>query len=276
MAQNDFKPFAIGSGANVTSQADWEALSALAIGFQSGKASSAEVNKALRQGSTIASILAQFISEQTNEDVLDDGNTDNLLSQLKASLGGRLLSVKSFTASGTYTKTPGTSHVRVKVWGAGGGGANTSTSGQAAGGGCGGGYAEGYYDTSEITTLTVTVGSGGAGVAAGITGTGGTGGASSFGSIISATGGTGSTPSSAGGVGSGGNIINFSANPSQGTLTLGVAGLGGASFSSSTAAPHTTIKGDDGSFPGGGGAGGNNAYASGKGAPGYVVIEEYS
>lgn len=65
-------------------------------------------------------------------------------------------------------------------------------------------------------------------------------------------------------------------NPSQGTLTLGVAGLGGASFSSSTASPHTTIKGDDGSFPGGGGAGGNNAYASGKGAPGYVVIEEYS
>lgn len=214
---------------------------------------------------------------------LEDSNTGNeppsaqwatLLTSKNGS--GRLLSVKAFTTSGPYTKTPGTSHVRVKVWGAGGGGANTSTSGQAAGGGCGGGYAEGYYDASEITTLTVTVGSGGAGVAAGITGTGGTGGASSFGSIISATGGTGSTPSSAGGVGSGGNIINFSANPSQGTLTPGIAGLGGASYSSSTAAPHTTIKGDDGSFPGGGGAGGNNAYASGKGAAGYIVVEEYS
>ncbi len=38
MATNDFKPFATGSGANVLSQADYEALSALASGFLSGKA----------------------------------------------------------------------------------------------------------------------------------------------------------------------------------------------------------------------------------------------
>lgn len=190
--------------------------------------------------------------------------------------GGLLLNVKTYTASGIYTKTPGTRHIRVRVWGAGGGGGNTATSGQAAGGGCGGGYAEGYLDASEITSLPVTVGAGGSSVDAKITSPGGTGGSSSFGEIVSATGGTGSTAASMGGVGSGGNIINFSANPSQGTLTQGIAGLGGASFSSSTAAPHTTIKGDDGSFPGGGGAGGNNLYASGKGASGYVVVEEYS
>ena len=208
---------------------------------------------------------------------LDKSKRNQVLTALKAMFGaGRLLNVKTFTTSGTYTKTPGTSHVRVRVWGAGGGGANTSTAGQAGGGGCGGGYSEGYLDTLEIATLTVTVGAGGSNVAAGVNGTGGTGGSSSFGSIIVATGGTGSTPTSAGGVGSGGNIMNFTANPSQGTLTQGIAGLGGASFSSSTAAPHTTIKGEDGSFPGGGGAGGNNTYASGRGASGYVVIEEYS
>ncbi len=38
MATNDFKPFATGSGANVLSQADYEALAALASGFLSGKA----------------------------------------------------------------------------------------------------------------------------------------------------------------------------------------------------------------------------------------------
>ncbi|WP_419058422.1 phage tail protein, partial [Kluyvera georgiana] len=74
MAQNDFKPFAIGSGANVTSQADWEALSALVTGFQSGKASSAQVNKAIRQASFISAALAQFVSDKNGADVLDDGD----------------------------------------------------------------------------------------------------------------------------------------------------------------------------------------------------------
>ncbi|NUD51778.1 tail fiber protein [Escherichia coli] len=72
--KNDFKPFAIGAGANVTPQADWEALAALDAGFQSGKASSAQVNKALRQGTFVASALAQFISNKLAADVIDDGD----------------------------------------------------------------------------------------------------------------------------------------------------------------------------------------------------------
>lgn len=34
MATNDFKPFAIGAGDNVMSQADWIELTALTTGFQ--------------------------------------------------------------------------------------------------------------------------------------------------------------------------------------------------------------------------------------------------
>lgn len=74
MATNDFKPFATGSGANVLSQADYEALSALASGFLSGKASSAQVNKVLRQSSFVSSAIAQFISSTLNKDILDNGN----------------------------------------------------------------------------------------------------------------------------------------------------------------------------------------------------------
>ena len=48
MAINNFKPFALDPNANVTSQADWEALPALLSGFTAGKASSAQVNKAIR------------------------------------------------------------------------------------------------------------------------------------------------------------------------------------------------------------------------------------
>lgn len=43
MAINNFKPFALDPNANVTSQADWEALPALLSGFTAGKASSAQV-----------------------------------------------------------------------------------------------------------------------------------------------------------------------------------------------------------------------------------------
>ncbi len=82
MATNDFKPFATGSGANVLSQADYEALSALASGFLSGKASSAQVNKALRQGTFIASCLAQFVSNELNINILDGGDANGFLANL--------------------------------------------------------------------------------------------------------------------------------------------------------------------------------------------------
>lgn len=78
MAENNFKPFAVGAGANVSSQTDWENLLALSTGFTAGIARSEQVNKALRQGTVMASVLGQIILEQTAEDVLDNGDTDAL------------------------------------------------------------------------------------------------------------------------------------------------------------------------------------------------------
>ena len=99
MAKNNFKPFATGAGANVPSQADWEALTALLTGFQSGKAASAQVNKALRQGTVMASVIGQFIADSTGQDVLDNGNTSvlltNFLNALKTNTYGRLLNVRT-------------------------------------------------------------------------------------------------------------------------------------------------------------------------------------
>ncbi|HFV3960259.1 TPA: phage tail protein [Escherichia coli] len=74
MAKNDFKAFATGKNANVMSQAEWEALPALLSGFTAGKASSAQVNKVIRQASFIAAALAQFVSDKTQRDVLDNGD----------------------------------------------------------------------------------------------------------------------------------------------------------------------------------------------------------
>ena len=74
MPTNDFKPFATAGGANVSTQAEYLALAALSTGWQSGKASSKEINKAVRQATFIAAALAQFVSDKGAVDVLDDGN----------------------------------------------------------------------------------------------------------------------------------------------------------------------------------------------------------
>ncbi|ECG7323913.1 phage tail protein, partial [Salmonella enterica subsp. enterica serovar Javiana] len=87
MDKNDFKPFATGKGANVTSQPDWEALPALLSGFTAGKASSAQVNKALRQASFIAAALAQYTASKSGQDVLDDGDLSGFIAKMSAAFG---------------------------------------------------------------------------------------------------------------------------------------------------------------------------------------------
>ncbi|EGT9319507.1 hypothetical protein JE519_000109 [Salmonella enterica] len=87
MAKNDFKPFATGKGANVTSQSDWEALPALLSGFTAGKAASAQVNKALRQASFIAAALAQYTASKSGQDVLDDGDLSGFIAKMSAAFG---------------------------------------------------------------------------------------------------------------------------------------------------------------------------------------------
>ena len=89
MATNDFKSFATGTGANVMSQADYLALSALLTGFQSGKASSAQVNKAIRQAMTIAALVGQFIAN-ANIDALDNGDVTGLVTKFTNALNANL------------------------------------------------------------------------------------------------------------------------------------------------------------------------------------------
>lgn len=85
MATNDFKPFATAVNANVTSQADWEALPALLSGFTAGKASSAQINKAIRQATTISALIGQFIAN-ANTDALDNGDVNALVTKFTNAL----------------------------------------------------------------------------------------------------------------------------------------------------------------------------------------------
>ncbi|UKV75134.1 hypothetical protein FOC29_27900 [Burkholderia vietnamiensis] len=114
MANNNFKAFAAAAGANVMTQADYEALAALLTGFVSGTAQSDQLNKVWRQSSIMAAVLAQFLVDITGQDAIDDGTTATLLANLKAAVlaqsvgvvgavrNGRMY-VAAASASASYT-----------------------------------------------------------------------------------------------------------------------------------------------------------------------------
>ncbi|SPA44826.1 hypothetical protein [Cupriavidus taiwanensis] len=84
MATNDFLVFGGGAGANVITQVTYSGLAARTAGFSSGVAQSAQLNKVWRQSSIMAAVLAQFIGDISGQDVLDDGSTTAILTNLKA------------------------------------------------------------------------------------------------------------------------------------------------------------------------------------------------
>lgn len=305
MPTNDFKAFATGNSANVISQADYLALAALVSGFSSGKASSAQINKALRQSTVMASVLAQFISDSAGVDVLDNGNTASILANLKSGMTaltpGRLLSVKVFTSSGTVTKTPGAKKWRIKCLGAGGGSSAAPATGSnevsVSNGGGSGAYAEGIYDVSSITTASVVIGSGGAGGTAGSI-YGADGGASSVGSFISSPGGKAGLPAGPanppfqpvannnGNGPTGWNIVGSSgagAEPAVAVANSYAAGSRGSNsiFGVGGSVPAINNPANPGGGYGSGASGCSNgpsqsAKSGAAGRPGIVIIEEYA
>ena len=142
---------------------------------------------------------------------------------------GALISITTFTSSGTFTAPAGCSNVYVQVVGGGGGSAGYCESGGA------GGYAEGFYPVSAGSTVSVTIGGGGGGVT--YYAVASSGGTTSFGSYVSATGGGGANTTiqhggGAGGSGSGGNV-NIYGGTGCGHLNHGSysqAAYGGASY----------------------------------------------
>ncbi|EHE7484531.1 hypothetical protein J0Q85_003710 [Escherichia coli] len=253
MAKNDFKAFATDRNANVMSQEEWEALPALLSGFTAGKASSAQVNKVIRQASFIAAALAQFVSDKTQRDVLDNGDLPGFVELLGSGFAVEYLSRKNpfvdiksdgtvktalenlglregsfgfrnlvtFTTAGVTSWTVPEElrngrkcYVKVIGGGASGGVGSTTTSGiTCGGGGGGGGVAEGLVDLTGINSVSITVGAGGAPVS-GISVNGKNGGSSSFGTYMSASGGySGGQPSGGLGAVGVGGTINTSLGP---------------------------------------------------------------
>ncbi|UVL43672.1 hypothetical protein LOY55_10550 [Pseudomonas sp. B21-040] len=239
------------------------------------------------------------------------GRAADLLDSLKKVPTGRLINIRLFTASGTYTPTSGTNSIVVEVCGGGGGGgggsnSNTPSPGFASTGtgGSAGASAKGMF-TSAFTGLPITVGAGGSGgISTGLGANGSNGGSSSLGGLISAGGGAGgpggivissfptaSSEQSSVAVGVGGTIYNgagaigdkgtlYAANNlSTGKGASSAFGAGGYSKALAAGAGQQAGANATGFGAGGGGAGsvtGGNNTTGGNGASGFVIIWEYS
>ena len=229
MAKNDFKAFATGKNANVMSQKEWEALPALLSGFTAGKASSAQVNKVIRQASFIAAALAQFVSDKTQRDVLDNGDlpgfvellgsgfaveylsrknpfgdikSDGTVKTALENLGlgdgtGRLIAVYRIDTSRQITLPKDARFVVADMIGGGGGGGSNSTTVQpgyasAGQGGNSGSRVVAKFTVDASQKINITIGAGGAGgVTTPATGANGSDGGATIIDGITATGGRG-------------------------------------------------------------------------------------
>ncbi|WP_238399251.1 hypothetical protein [Photorhabdus bodei] len=90
--KNDFKSFSIVDNANVVSQEKYEGEQSLKTGFpENDRISRHVLNKALRQSSTISSVVADFIATESDSDVLDDGNIAKLTAQLNKALEQKII-----------------------------------------------------------------------------------------------------------------------------------------------------------------------------------------
>ncbi len=254
-----------------------------------------------------AGVPAELKSATTGWTLYGDGNMK---------LGGRTNKVSGLapiqrviTATGTWTKPAGLSHIVVEVQGAGGGGGGVALTGAApnaavgAGGG-GGGYARKLFTAADLASMasaTVTLGAGGAGGTAGAN-TGSTGGVTTFAgtgiTTVSAGGGLGGEGGTAsgttnqivsggfGGACSGGDInINGSDGwmGVRGSGDISMVGMGAGAFLGGTKASNGTDAGEVGTAARGYGGGGTGAYnsasqaarAGGAGSIGIVLITEY-
>lgn len=107
----DYLPIAAGPGANVDSQANFNGSGYQTVGFESGIAESAQLNKCWRQSSMIAAAIATFISQTLGIPVLDDGNLAALVTNLTNALLPTTV-LKRGSGAGGYS-TNSTTYVKV-------------------------------------------------------------------------------------------------------------------------------------------------------------------
>ncbi len=316
-AANAYVATPVSGAGGVLLPADYTAMHGAVISFRASNANSGAPT--LNVGQTTGTLLgSKAIVDQAGAALISGAISASTYIQLRYdstigagswvllpwSRGGQLLNTRIFTASGTYTPTPGTRFIIIEGNGAGaaGGGIPILAAGQISGAG---GGASGAYGLKKVTSafagVAVTIGAAGVGVAGG---TGGTGGSTLFGTLLTLPGGNGAPAGSittttfvTGPSGTGSSVplgadVGFSGTAgSFGTSYGGTSGVGGAGASSrfgsgggggivngASAVAAGNIAGGFGAGGGGAiGAGGTGAaQAGGDGVAGILIINEYA
>lgn len=107
MAVNNFLPFCpTDTGTNLLNQSDYAASADRTSGNKPGVASSKLNNKAIRQGTYVVSQFAQYLSDKTGTDLLDDATPAKLLAQINSALIPHSPTITSYlTGSGNHNLT---------------------------------------------------------------------------------------------------------------------------------------------------------------------------
>lgn len=111
MPSNDFVPFA-NSLANVMSLASYDPLAP--AGNVTGLASSAYVNRALRQGTTMAAVIAQFLMNATGTSIADNQNTSD--TAINATLYAQFVASEAFLPPGFFGAASGSGTMTPPIW----------------------------------------------------------------------------------------------------------------------------------------------------------------
>ncbi|WP_118987554.1 phage tail protein [Photorhabdus sp. CRCIA-P01] len=93
--KHDFKDFFISNNANVVSQEKYEVSPDLQTEFPQNDIPSHLLNKVFHQSSTISAVVANFIAEQSGEDVLDNGDITKLTAQLNKALEQKISDISN-------------------------------------------------------------------------------------------------------------------------------------------------------------------------------------
>ena len=214
-------------------------------------------------------------SGNTNKFVTTNGSS---MSWADVNLASGVRSMQVWTSNGTWSKPSGVRTIMVTVTGAGGGGSGHCESGGA------GGTSQRQIDVTNVSSVTVTVGTPGGGT--NYAGCGGNGNTSSFGSYCSASGGYGANcrqqhAGGIGGNGSGGSLNVYGGGGSghgshyaYGNHAGGASYWGGSQASSHRQSNYSHNHQSHCAW----GAGGNGSQHGNRGArgrEGVVVVHEY-
>jgi len=93
---NQFLPFGVGPGDDATPQTEYLAATWRVEGWRSGILPHEQINKVLRQTSTIAAALAQVVADYTQQNVVDNGNVPAIVDQIKLAISANLPYIEGF------------------------------------------------------------------------------------------------------------------------------------------------------------------------------------